>query len=93
MLYNLISIPIDICLLNGIPPPDPIFVLNVFVDLFFIIDLMINFRIAFYEAAGLTPAMRSAWLSAEGAVPNRAGPTATCWRSRCNSASASCSRC
>lgn len=55
VLYNLVSIPLEICFLVGVTIPAPVFVLNVLVDTFFIVDVVLNFRTAFYMGAGLSP--------------------------------------
>ena len=55
VLYNLVSIPLEICLLVGKAIPPGVRALNIMVDAFFIFDLGLNFRTAYYEGAGLSP--------------------------------------
>ena len=49
VLYNLVSIPLEICLLVGKAIPPGVRALNIMVDAFFIFDLYFNFRTAFIE--------------------------------------------
>lgn len=80
VLYNLIVIPLDMCVaatlvtpscvckLSGVYDvcayscflvettiPLPVQVFNIWVDLFFIIDLFLNFRTAYFDGAALSP--------------------------------------
>ena len=53
VMYNLINIPLEICFVYIAPPGVEAF--NIVVDTLFIIDLLLNFRTAFYEGVALTP--------------------------------------
>ena len=57
VVYNLVSIPLEICFLplENVTIPVPLRVFNIIVDTIFLVDIVLNFRTAFFESAGLSP--------------------------------------